>query len=41
MVFDRGRFERAWLGSSGGVVYVVHTDDVPLPPPADPAEPNW
>jgi hypothetical protein len=41
VVFDRGRFERAWLGSSGGVVYVVHPDDVPLPPPTDPAEPNW
>jgi hypothetical protein len=41
VVYDRGRFERAWLGSAGGVVYVVHTDDVPLPPPADPAEPNW
>jgi hypothetical protein len=41
VVFDRGRFERAWLGSSGGVVYVVHTDAVPLPPPADPAEANW
>ena len=23
------QFERAWLGSSGGVVYVVHPDDVP------------
>ncbi|CAN5634155.1 peptidase C39 family protein [soil metagenome] len=41
VVFDRRRFEQAWLGSAGGVVYVVHTDDVPLPPPTDPAEPNW
>jgi hypothetical protein len=41
VVFDRARFERAWLGSAGGVVYVVHTDDAPLPPPADPTEPNW
>ncbi len=41
VVFDRAQFERVWLGSSGGVVYVVHTDEVPLPPPADPAEPNW
>ena len=41
VVFDRAQFERVWLGSSGGVVYVVHTDAVPLPPPADPAEPNW
>ena len=41
VVFDRAQFERVWLGSSGGVVYVVHTDDVPLPPAPDPAEPNW
>ena len=41
VVFDRAQFERVWLGSSGGVVYVVHTDDVPLPPHPDPAEPNW
>jgi hypothetical protein len=25
--YDRGRFERAWLGGSGGLVYVVHRDD--------------
>jgi hypothetical protein len=41
VVFDRGQFESVWLGSSGGVVYVVHTDEVPLPPPPDPDEPNW
>jgi hypothetical protein len=41
VVFDRGQFERVWLGSSGGVVYVVHTDEVPLPAPVDPSEPNW
>lgn len=40
VVFDRRQFERVWLGASGGVVYVVHPDDVPLPPP-DPTEPNW
>ena len=28
-------------GRRAGVVYVVHTDAVPLPPPADPAEANW
>jgi Peptidase_C39 like family len=40
-VYDRAEFERAWLGSTGGVVYVVHPDDVPLPPVADLPEPNW
>jgi hypothetical protein len=40
-VFDRAQCERVWLGSSGGVVYVVHTADVPLPPTPDPGEPNW
>jgi hypothetical protein len=29
--YDRGEFERAWLGGSGGTVYVVHRDDQPLP----------
>jgi hypothetical protein len=41
VVFDRAEFERVWLGSAGGVVYVVHPVDVPLPPPADPEEPSW
>ena len=30
--YDRGEFERAWLGGSGGTVYVIHRDDQPLPP---------
>jgi hypothetical protein len=29
--YDRGQFERAWLGGSGGLVYVIHRDDQPLP----------
>jgi hypothetical protein len=29
--YDRGEFERAWLGGSGGTVYVIHRDDQPLP----------
>ena len=41
VVFDRAELERVWLDASGGVVYVVHPDDVPLPAPADPAEPSW
>jgi hypothetical protein len=38
-VYDRAQFERAWLGSAGGVVYVIHPAGVPLPP--RPAEANW
>jgi hypothetical protein len=41
VVYDRAEFERVWLGSAGGLVYVVHPDDVHLPEPPDPAEPNW
>jgi peptidase C39-like protein len=29
--YDRERFERAWLGGSGGTAYVVHRDDQRLP----------
>jgi len=29
--YDRGEFEGAWLSGSGGVVYVIHRDDQPLP----------
>ncbi|MGC4805547.1 C39 family peptidase [Micromonospora sp. DT233] len=38
-IVDRHRFEPAWQGSRGGLVYVIHPPDVPLPPP--PAQPNW
>jgi hypothetical protein len=31
--YDRAAFERAWLGGSGGIVYVIHDDDHPLPAP--------
>ena len=30
-VYARGQFERAWVGGSGGVVYVIHPASVPLP----------
>jgi len=30
--YDRGQLERAWLDGSGGLVYVIHDDDQPLPP---------
>jgi hypothetical protein len=29
--YDRAAFERAWLDGSGGLVYVIHRDDQPLP----------
>jgi hypothetical protein len=38
-VYDRGSFERAWLSSTGGIVYVIHPSSVPLPPTN--RQPNW
>jgi Peptidase_C39 like family len=35
----RNEFEAAWLDSSGGVVYVIHSASAPLP--AAPAQANW
>ncbi|WP_110208340.1 C39 family peptidase [Nocardioides daejeonensis] len=29
--YDRAQFERAWLGGSGGIAYLVHPTDLPLP----------
>ncbi|MGH3713559.1 MAG: C39 family peptidase [Micromonosporaceae bacterium] len=37
--FGRAEFENVWLTHSGGVTYVIHPPDVPLP--AAPAQPNW
>jgi len=37
--YDRGQFERAWLGNSSGTVYVVHDANHPLP--ARGANRNW
>ena len=39
--YDRAQLERAWIRASGGVTYVIHPPDVPLPAPPVPAEPNW
>jgi len=39
--YDRDQLERAWLRSSGGVTYVIHPPDVPLPEPPVPTEQNW
>ncbi|MCW2800832.1 MAG: hypothetical protein JWQ70_2304 [Aeromicrobium sp.] len=30
-VYSRAQFEKAWLGGSGGVVYVIHPTSTPLP----------
>ena len=29
--YDRAQLEAAWLGGSGGTVYVIHDDAHPLP----------
>jgi hypothetical protein len=39
--YRRAQLERAWLRSSGGLTYVIHPPDVPLPAPPVPTEPNW
>jgi hypothetical protein len=31
-VYDRAQFEKAWMTSTGGIVYVIHPASVPLPP---------
>ena len=36
-VYPRAAFERSWLGGSGGVVYVIHPPNTPLPPSTG----NW
>src|SRR5205807_7928994 len=40
-VYDRTEFERAWLTSTGGIVYVIHPTSVQLPLPTVPSQPNW
>ncbi len=39
VVYPRRAFEQAWM-RSGGLVYVIHPVDVPLPPPSGSA-PHW
>jgi hypothetical protein len=39
VVYDRDQFESAWIGSTGGISYVIHPEDVPLP--TAPAQANW
>jgi hypothetical protein len=38
--YDRTAFENAWVPHSGGLVYVIHPEGLPLPPAADPQH-NW
>ena len=38
-VYDRTEFENVWVPHSGGIAYVIHPADVPLPPGR--AEANW
>jgi peptidase C39-like protein len=40
-VYDRAQFERVWMTSTGGIVYIMHPPSIALPPPANPAQPNW
>jgi len=39
VVYDRAQFETVWVPHSGGIVYVIHPADRPLP--ARHAEANW
>jgi len=38
--YDRTAFENAWVPHSGGLVYVIHPEGMPLPPPPGP-QANW
>lgn len=38
-VYRRDQFEKVWLGRNGGLAYVMHPPEAPLPTP--PAEANW
>ncbi|WP_073905397.1 C39 family peptidase [Streptomyces sp. CB02009] len=42
-IYPRGEFERVWLSASGGggVVYLIHPRELPLPANVPGLEPNW
>lgn len=40
-VYPRAAFELAWVGGSGGIVYVIHPPTAPLPVNVPGATPNW
>jgi hypothetical protein len=41
VVYDRQQFTDAWIGHTGGIVYVIHPEGVALPGSMTPAERNW
>ncbi len=41
VTYDRAEFEAAWIGTTGGITYVIHPDDKPLPPALPGAPANW
>jgi hypothetical protein len=41
IVYPRAAFERVWIGGSGGITYVIHPADLPLPDRIAGATPNW
>jgi hypothetical protein len=40
-VYSREEVERVWSRSTGGITYVIHPEDVPLPPNVPGELPNW
>ena|SRR5438552_10249220 len=40
-VYDRDQFEKAWMSSTRGIVYMMHPASVTLRPPSVPAQRNW
>lgn len=40
-VYPRLAFERTWIGGSGGVTYVMHPSEAPLPERPKGTTPNW
>ncbi len=39
VVYDRAQFEQAWIGTTGGITYVIHPEAKPLPTRSGQA--NW
>ena len=39
--YDRQQFSNAWIGHTGGIVYVIRPDSKPLPASVTPTERNW
>ena len=40
-VYTRRNSEKVWQGSTGGIAYVIHPKEVPLPAQVAGAMPNW